>query len=102
MADPLFDIFHVKLLAWGGDVLSAVAIVGAILGYMPYIGAAAGFTFYIIQIWESKTLQAALTRWKARRQAAYLAQLRERVEHYEDALRKAQERLKHLTGENGP
>ena len=40
-----------------GDVISAGAIVGTFLGYFPIIAAFAGFVWYSIQIWESRTIQ---------------------------------------------
>ena len=40
-----------------GDVVSAGAIVGSFLGYFPIIAAFAGFVWYSIQIWESRTIQ---------------------------------------------
>ena len=40
-----------------GDVISAGAIVGSFLGYFPIVAALAGFVWYVIQIWESRTVQ---------------------------------------------
>ena len=40
-----------------GDVISAGAIIGTIIGYLPYVAAFAGLVWYLIQIWESKTVQ---------------------------------------------
>ena len=40
-----------------GDVISAGAILGTILGDLPYVAAFAGMIWYTIQIWESRTVQ---------------------------------------------
>ena len=39
------------------DIVSAGAIVGTILGDLPYVAALAGMIWYTIQIWESRTVQ---------------------------------------------
>jgi hypothetical protein len=39
------------------DIVSAGAIVGTILGYLPFIAAFFGLVWYLIQIWESRTVQ---------------------------------------------
>ena len=39
------------------DILSAGAIVGTFLGYLPIVAAFAGLVWYLIQIWESRTIQ---------------------------------------------
>lgn len=44
-------------LAWAADVVSAGAIVGTIAGYLPFVAALAGLIWYVIQIWESRTIQ---------------------------------------------
>ena len=40
-----------------GDIISGVAIVGTIIGYLPFVAAFAGLCWYIIQIIESRTVQ---------------------------------------------
>lgn len=51
------------------DGLSAAAIVGAFMGYLPALAGLAGLIWYAIQIWESKTVQkwVRVRRSKARR-----------------------------------
>jgi hypothetical protein len=44
-------------ITWAADVVSAGAIVGSIIGYLPYIAALVGMIWYAIQIWESRTVQ---------------------------------------------
>lgn len=39
------------------DIVSAGAILGTILGDLPYVAALAGMIWYTIQIWESRTVQ---------------------------------------------
>ena len=40
-----------------GDIISAGDIVGSFLGYLPIVAAFAGLIWYVIQIWESRTVQ---------------------------------------------
>lgn len=46
-----------------GHVASLIAIMGAIAGYLPEAAAGAALIWYLLQVWESKTV----TRWRARR-----------------------------------
>ena len=39
------------------DLISAGAILGTIAGDLPYVAAVAGLIWYLIQIWESRTIQ---------------------------------------------
>lgn len=41
---------------------SAIAIVGALIGWLPSIAALVGIIWYGLQIWESKTVQTLM--WK--------------------------------------
>lgn len=51
MNDPYRVATHVA------DGISAVAIIGTILGYLPAFAALAAIIWYAVQIWESKTVQ---------------------------------------------
>lgn len=54
------------------DFMSAGAIVGAVAGTLPYWAAFAGLLWYLVQIWESKTVQ----KWrKVRRRRARMRRL---------------------------
>lgn len=50
----MFDNLFVK---WGGNAASVFAIIGTMAGWLPYIAAVAALVWYIIQIWESQTIQ---------------------------------------------
>ena len=39
------------------DLVSAGAIVGTLIGWLPYVAAVVGLVWYCIQIWESRTVQ---------------------------------------------
>ena len=58
-----------NVVAYALDIASAGAIIGTILGVLPYIAALAGFIWYCIQIWESKTV----SRWRERIGAHFAA-----------------------------
>ena len=60
---------------WVGNIVSVGAIVGAFLGWIPYIGALVALCWYLIQIYESQTLQ----RWLANRRARKIAHLKSRI-----------------------
>lgn len=49
-----------------GDTVAGGAIIGTLMGYLPVFVAIIGGIWYLIQIWESKTVQE----WWLRRQAA--------------------------------
>ncbi len=49
---------HLKAVNAAADVISAGAIVGTFLGYLPPLAALAAIVWYAIQVWESKTVQA--------------------------------------------
>ena len=57
-----FDIDH-----WIAHFASAVAILAALFGYMPYIAAFVGMVWYLVQIYESKTFQNILKKDKKRK-----------------------------------
>lgn len=56
-----------KHLTYTADTLSALAIVTTLLGWLPPLAAFAGFVWYVIQIWESKTVQKKVRAWKMHR-----------------------------------
>lgn len=55
---------HDMMLRIGADVVSAGAVVGAIMGYLPGIAALGAIIWYAIQIWESKTVQKRVRAWR--------------------------------------
>lgn len=59
-------IDHQRVLTATADTVSAAAIVGSLMGYLPAIAALAAIIWYIVQIWESKTVQAMLAVRRAR------------------------------------
>ena len=61
-----------------GDTISAGAIVATFFGYLPYIAAIAGFIWYCIQIWESRTIQHWWRNFQMKRKAKKIARLRAR------------------------
>lgn len=61
--------------AWMGNLLSASAIVGTILGFLPALAAAIGMIWYLIKIYESATVQ----RWVAARRTRKIARLKAKV-----------------------
>lgn len=64
--------------SWIGSVVSTFAIIGTIVGWLPYIAAFAAFVWYIIQIWESRTIQHWHNNRKMARRARKVAKLRAR------------------------
>jgi len=58
------------------DVVSAGAIIGTILGDLPYVAALAGMVWYTIQIWESRTVQHWWRNRQMVRKAKKIARLR--------------------------
>lgn len=65
-SDTTWDIPHVT-----GHILSFGSVIMSFVGLIPVFAALAGFVFYMIQIYESATVQKWLDRrrmlWKARR-----------------------------------
>lgn len=55
---------HERIVLYTADAISATAVVGTLLGYLPSAAALAGLIWYAIQIWESKTVQRILQRWR--------------------------------------
>src|SRR6185369_7596570 len=63
------------LSMWITSLLSSGAIVAALLGHLPAIAAGVAAIWYLVQIWESATVQ----RWRAARRVRKLARLKARV-----------------------
>lgn len=63
------------------DAIGAGAIIAAIIGYLPIIAAAVALVWYVIQIWESRTIQHWVENRRMVRKAKKVARLkaRERV-----------------------
>ncbi len=58
MQDPTQPPLHFPHpVSLAGDVLGAGAIVGTFLGYLPLVAAFLALIWYVIQIWESRTVQ---------------------------------------------
>ena len=58
MQDPTQPPLHFPHpVSLAGDVLGAGAIVGSLLGYLPLAAAFLALIWYVIQIWESRTVQ---------------------------------------------
>jgi len=60
-----------------GDVISAFAIAGVAVGWIPWLGALAGLVWYAIQIYESKTFQS----WMRKRRRLRSVRKARRVHH---------------------
>lgn len=58
------------------DTLGAGAIVAAALGYLPAVAAGVALFWYLIQIWESRTVQHWLANRQMVRKAKKIARLR--------------------------
>jgi hypothetical protein len=72
-----FDVSH-----WTGHVISLLAIIGSIAGWLPAVAALAGFIWYAIQIYESQTVKDWVKRRHARavvRAEIKLAKLRLKI-----------------------
>ncbi len=64
-----------SISTWLGNLVSASAIVGAIAGWLPALAAIVGLIWYLIQIFESATVQ----RWTAARRTRKIARLKAKV-----------------------
>lgn len=62
-------------LTWLGSAISTLAILGAFIGWLPYVAALAALIWYIIQIWESRTIQEWYIRRAVVRRARQIARL---------------------------
>lgn len=68
------DTTH-SIQAWAGNIISVGAIAGSWLGHIPALAAIVALIWYLIQIYESLTVQ----RWLANRRVRKLARLKARV-----------------------
>lgn len=69
-----YNLTHAyNVVRYTADGISGIAIVGTLLGYLPSIAALAGIIWYGVQIYESKTVQKGIRRWRLKRRVARLA-----------------------------
>lgn len=47
-----------------GDVAAGATVVGSLMGFLPVAAAIVGIIWYTIQIWETKTVQALVAKWR--------------------------------------
>lgn len=59
-----------------GDIISAGAVIGTFLGYLPLMAAFLAMLWYVIQIWESRTVQDWWRNRQEVRKAKKLVRLR--------------------------
>lgn len=59
---------HVQTVVRAGDAISALAVLTSLAGFMPPIAALFAMAWYGVQIYESKTVQALLTKRRASRE----------------------------------
>lgn len=62
---------------WSAQIASVLAIVGTFLGWFPIFAAMAACLYYLIQIYESKTMRGAIYRWRHRRIQKRLVRLKQ-------------------------
>ncbi len=95
----LMSVVQAKLAAWGGDIVSAATTLAALTGLLAPVAALAGLTWYSIQIWESRTVQAWVALKRAEQKARKLARMHQNVQRACDELDRAQKRLREFNGE---
>lgn len=61
-----------SFLSWVGHTLSGAAIIGTLLGYFPAVAAAVAMLWYVVQLYESRTVQ----RWLQSRRLRKIAKLK--------------------------
>lgn len=64
-----------SIQAWFGNTISGAAILATLAGWLPTVAAIVALIWYLIQIYESATVQ----RWLANRKHRRLAHLKARV-----------------------
>ena len=78
------------------DALAAGGIVATFIGWLPSISAILGFVWFIIQIWESRTVQDGVARWQKRK----LRKLKAKMIIYESKVAAAEaEELRRVTAQ---
>ena len=65
-----FDVSH-----WIGHIVSLFALTGSMFGLLPAIAGVAALAWYVIQIWESRTVQEWAQRRNHRKILQYAAKL---------------------------
>ncbi len=60
---------------WAAHIASPFALIGTFFGLFPLITSVVVFVFYVVQLYESKTVQG----WLARRRTTKLLKLRARI-----------------------
>lgn len=78
---------HVKVLTHVADTISAGAILGTFLGILPPLAAFAAFFWYLIQIWESHTVQKWWRLHTRQRRTTRVLRRRKWVKHHVRKLR---------------
>lgn len=63
-------------MKWFGDGLSAGAILGAFLGALPAFAALVGVIYYVIQIYESTTVQKWMDKGRRARKTRRIAKIK--------------------------
>lgn len=66
---------HHNLSNWLGNIFATGTIVATLAGWVPVVGALIAASWYLIQIYESATVQ----RWLAARRARKIARLKARL-----------------------
>lgn len=66
---------HNSITTWLSNILGAGTIITAIIGIMPALAAAVAMTWYAIQVYESRTVQA----WVRERRVRKIAKLKARL-----------------------
>lgn len=64
---------HIRV---GLDVVAASAVAATFLQWLPPVSALLGIIWFLIQIWESRTVRHAIANWRQKRRAARLLRLR--------------------------
>ena len=55
-----------ELINRAGDAAATGIAVGSVLGWLPALAAVVSIVWFSIQIWESKTIQSFVQRWRER------------------------------------
>ena len=86
---------------WTGHILSLLAMLGSLVGYLPALAGGAAFTWYLIQIWESQTFQKFLLKHRSRIAVKHMQQMQQQKERLERDLADLQKTVKQLEQSNG-
>lgn len=66
---------ELSLWEWIGHILAPAAIIGTILAWFPYFAAFLAVVWYLVQLYESKTIQDAIKAHRLRKYAKLKAQM---------------------------